>query len=34
VSRRFRGLLRDLVASDVGSAQAIDDELHAVIAVL
>lgn len=32
--RHFRALLRQLVASDIGSEQAIDDELHAVIAFL
>jgi len=33
-ARHFRALLRQLVASDIGSEQAIDDELHAMIAVL
>ena len=33
-SRRFRALLRDLIASDIGSEEEIDDELHAVIAIL
>jgi DNA-directed RNA polymerase specialized sigma24 family protein len=32
--RRFRALLRDLIASDVGSEEGIDEELQAVIAVL
>jgi RNA polymerase sigma factor (sigma-70 family) len=34
VSRQFRTLLRQLIATDIGSAHAIDDELHAVIALL
>ena len=33
-ARHFRALRRQLVASDIGSEQAIDDELHAMIAVL
>jgi hypothetical protein len=33
-ARHFRALLRNLVASDVGSEEDIDDELQAVIAVL
>jgi DNA-directed RNA polymerase specialized sigma24 family protein len=33
-ARRFRALLRDLVASDIGSEADVDNELHAVIAVL
>jgi RNA polymerase sigma factor (sigma-70 family) len=32
-SRRFRGLLRELIASDIGSEDDIDDELQAVIAI-
>jgi len=32
--RHFRVLLRNLVASDMGSEKGIDEELHAVIAVL
>jgi len=34
VARRFRALLRDLVTSDIGSEADVDEELHAVIAVL
>jgi RNA polymerase sigma factor (sigma-70 family) len=33
-SRRFRALLRDLIASDIGSEKGIDAELQAVIAIL
>ena len=33
-SRRFRALLRDLIASDVGSEGDIDKELHSVMAIL
>lgn len=33
-ARRFRTLLRALIASDVGSVADVDNELHAVIAVL
>jgi RNA polymerase sigma factor (sigma-70 family) len=33
-ARHFRALLRDLIASDVGSDEDIDHELQAVIAVL
>jgi RNA polymerase sigma factor (sigma-70 family) len=33
-SRRFRALLRDLIASDIGAEGDIDEELHAVIAIL
>ena len=33
-ARRFRALLRDLVTSDIGSEADVDEELHAVIAVL
>ena len=33
-ARRFRALLRDLVTSDIGSDADVDEELHAVIAVL
>src|SRR5258705_536681 len=33
-ARHFRALLRNLIASDVGSAEDIDNELQAVIAVL
>jgi RNA polymerase sigma factor (sigma-70 family) len=33
-SRRFRALLRDLIASDIGSEEGIDEELQAVIAIL
>jgi RNA polymerase sigma factor (sigma-70 family) len=33
-ARHFRALMRQLVASDIGSEQAIDDELHAMMAVL
>jgi RNA polymerase sigma factor (sigma-70 family) len=33
-SRRFRALLRDLIASDIGSEGDIDAELQAVIAIL
>jgi hypothetical protein len=32
-SRRFRTLLRDLIASDIGSEDDIDEELQAVIAI-
>lgn len=32
--RHFRALLRDLVASDVGSEEGIDEEIQAVMAVL
>jgi RNA polymerase sigma factor (sigma-70 family) len=33
-ARHFRGLLRQLIASDLGSEQTVDDELHAMMAVL
>ncbi len=33
-ARQFRTLLRELIASDIGSEHAIDDELQAVIALL
>ena len=33
-ARHFRALLRNLIASDVGSEEDIDEELQAVIAVL
>jgi len=33
-ARHFRAILRNLVASDVGSEEDIDNELQAVIAVL
>jgi RNA polymerase sigma-70 factor (ECF subfamily) len=33
-ARRFRALLRELIASDIGSEADVDNELHAVIAVL
>ena len=33
-ARHFRALLRNLIASDVGSGEDIDNELEAVIAVL
>ena len=33
-ARRFRVLLRDLIASDIGAEGDIDQELHAVMAVL
>lgn len=32
--RHFRALLRDLIASDVGAADNVDEELHAVIGLL
>jgi RNA polymerase sigma factor (sigma-70 family) len=33
-SRRFRALLRDLIASDIGSGEDIDEELQGVMAIL
>jgi RNA polymerase sigma factor (sigma-70 family) len=33
-ARHFRALMRQLIASDLGSGQSIDDELHAMIAAL
>jgi RNA polymerase sigma factor (sigma-70 family) len=33
-ARHFRALLRNLVASDIGSGQTIDEELQALLAVL
>ena len=33
-ARRFRALLRHLIASDIGSEHDIDEELQAVIALL
>jgi DNA-directed RNA polymerase specialized sigma24 family protein len=33
-ARHFRALLRNLIASDLGSEEDIDNELHAVIALL
>jgi RNA polymerase sigma factor (sigma-70 family) len=32
--RQFRAVLRDLIATDVGSGRSVDDELRAVIAIL
>jgi RNA polymerase sigma factor (sigma-70 family) len=33
-ARHFRSLLRDLIASDIGSARDVDEELQSVIAIL
>ena len=33
-ARAFRGAMRDLMASEVGSAEQADDEIHALIALL
>jgi hypothetical protein len=33
-AKQFRSLLRELVASDIGAGEDIDDELQAVLAVL
>jgi hypothetical protein len=32
--RRFRIILRNLIASDVGAENGVDEELHALMAVL